>query len=37
LRELSELNLDFRLEVTGFDRPLIEGAAATPEDDPRSI
>jgi len=38
LRELSELSLDFRLEVTGFDMPeidlLIEGASDTPEDDP---
>src|SRR4051794_30338025 len=38
LRELSELSLDFSLEVTGFDMPeidlLIEGASGTPEDDP---
>jgi DNA modification methylase len=38
LRELSELSLDFNLEVTGFDMPeidlLIEGAAGEPEADP---
>jgi ParB-like chromosome segregation protein Spo0J len=38
LRELSELHLDFSLEVTGFDMAeidlLIEGTAATPGPDP---
>jgi ParB-like chromosome segregation protein Spo0J len=38
LRELSELNLDFRLEATGFDMGeidlLIEGASGTPQPDP---
>jgi len=38
LRELAELNLEFSLEVTGFDMGdidlLIEGASGTPEPDP---
>ncbi len=41
LRELSELNLDFSLEATGFDMAeidlLIEGASATPEPDPDDV
>ncbi|HYU11096.1 MAG TPA: ParB N-terminal domain-containing protein, partial [Stellaceae bacterium] len=41
LRELSELNLDFSLELTGFDMAeidlLIEGASATPEPDPDDV
>jgi DNA modification methylase len=41
LRELSELNLDFSLETTGFDMAeidlLIEGAEATPEPDPDDV
>jgi ParB-like chromosome segregation protein Spo0J len=41
LRELSELNLDFSLETTGFDMAetdlLIEGAAAVPEPDPDAV
>ena len=41
LRELSELNLDFSLEATGFDMAeidlLIEGASAMPEPDPDDV
>jgi DNA modification methylase len=41
LRELSELNLEFSLEVTGFDMPeidlLIEGASGTPEPDANDL
>jgi hypothetical protein len=43
LRELSELNLDFRLEATvsrfrhGRDRSLIEGASAPTEPDPDDL
>src|SRR3979490_144389 len=41
LRELSELNLEFSLEVTGFDMPeidlLIEGASGGPEPDANDL
>jgi hypothetical protein len=41
LRELSELNLEFSLEITGFDMAeidlFIEGAANTPQPDPDDV